>query len=194
MKEKELSPEESIDLINTMIGKARKRYTDNSFYFLLWGWLVIVASALHYYFATAQLMENPAMAWLIMFVGAIVSMVYGRRQERAASVTLYTDKLYAWLWLSLGIAMVIIIINGSFVNYHIVPLILLLAGVGTFVSGAMMSFKVLQFGAVCLWAMSIFAFQLNEINQLPAMAIGIAVGYLMPGYVMKFKYTKQRGI
>ena len=31
MKEKELSPEESIDLINTMIGKARKRYTDNSF-------------------------------------------------------------------------------------------------------------------------------------------------------------------
>ena len=49
MKEKELSPEESIDLINTMIGKARKRYTDNSFYFLLWGWLVIVASALQWH-------------------------------------------------------------------------------------------------------------------------------------------------
>ena len=70
----------------------------------------------------------------------------------------------------------------------------MLAGIGTFVSGAMMRFKVLQFGAICLWTMSIFAFQLNEVNQLPAMAAGIALGYLLPGYIMKANYKKQVGV
>ncbi len=194
MEDKELSPEESLNLINSMIGKARKRYTDNSFYFLLWGWLVISAAALHYFFAVADVIEEPSMAWFIMFIGAIVSMVYGRRQEKQAAVTHYTDKLYAWLWFSLGVAMVIVIINGQLLNFQIVPLMLMLAGVGTFISGAMMRFKVLQFGAACLWAMSIFAFRLDEIDQLPAMAVGIAIGYLLPGYVMKFNYKKQRGL
>lgn len=194
MDEKELSPQESLDLINSMIGKARKRYTDNSFYFLLWGWLTIAASALHYYFAVSKLIDYPSMAWLLMIVGAIVSMVYGMRQEKRASVTHYTDKLYGWLWLSLGVAMVIVIMNGQFLNFQIVPLMLLITGVGTFFSGAMMRFKVLQFGAVCLWAMSIFAFQLDGIDQLPVMAAGITLGYLVPGYIMKSNTKKKRGL
>jgi hypothetical protein len=194
MQEKEISPQESLDLINNMIGRARKRYSDNSYYFLLWGWLVIAACTAHYVFAVYEVIPSPSMAWLLMFVGAIISFVHGRNQGKRSSVTHYADKLYGWLWLSLGIGMVIIIINGQFVNYQIVPLILMLAGVGTFISGSMMRFKVLQFGAVCLWTMSIFAFQLNEVEQLPAMAAGIALGYLLPGYIMKMNYKKQRGV
>ena len=194
MEDKDLSPEESLKLINSMIGKARTRFTDNSFYYLLWGWLVVAACVLHYWFAVEEVIESPSMAWLLMFVGAIVSMVHGFRQGKKATVSHYTDKLYMWLWMSIGAAMVIIIINGQFLNFHIVPLMLMLAGVGTFVSGAMMRFKVLQFGAICLWAISILAFQLNEIDQLVAMAGGITVGYLLPGYVMKSNYKKQSGI
>ena len=194
MEEKDISPPESLDLINSMIGKARKRYTDNSFYFLFWGWLVIAACAAHYVFALYEVIDQPSMAWLLMFVGAIISAVHGRNKGKRATVTHFTDKLYGWLWLSLGVAMIIIIINGEYVNFQIVPLILMLAGVGTFISGSMMRFKVLQFGAVCLWAMSIFAFRLDEIDQLPAMAAGIALGYLIPGYLMKFNYKKQHGV
>jgi len=192
MEDKELSPEESLSLINGMIGKARQRYTDNSFYFLLWGWLVIAACTAHYVFAVYEIIHEPSMAWFLMFAGAVVSMVYGRNQGKRAKVVHFTDKLYGWLWLSLGIAMLIVIINGQYMNFQIVPLMLMLAGVGTFFSGAMMKFKVLQFGAVCLWAMSIFTFQLNEIDQLPAMAAGIAVGYLLPGYIMKFNNKKNK--
>jgi hypothetical protein len=38
--EKELSPQESIELIQTMINKTKGVVADDSFYFLLWGWLV----------------------------------------------------------------------------------------------------------------------------------------------------------
>lgn len=194
MEDKELSPEESLNLINSMIGKARKRYTDNSFYFLLWGWLTIVACIAHYYLAVEDLVENPSMAWSLMFIGVFVSVIYGSRKTKKAAVTHYTDKLYGWLWLSLGVAMVIVILNGQQLNFQIVPLMLMITGVGTFFSGAMMRFKVLQFGAVCLWAMSIFAFRLDEIDQLPAMAIGIILGYIIPGYVLKARIKKQSGL
>lgn len=185
-----LNPAESLALINSMINKARQGYVDNSFYYLLWGWLVIVASAAHYIFDRYELIEEPSIAWALMFVGAIASFLYGRKQGKSVKVSHYTDKLYAWLWLSLGIGMIIIVINGQFVNFHIVPLILMLAGIGTFVSGVMMRFKALQFGAICLWAISIFAFQLNEVEQLLAMSVGIALGYLLPGYLMKAKNKK----
>lgn len=194
MKEKSLSPAESLDLINQMIDRARKRYTDSSFYLLLWGWLVIIAAGLHYFFAVEQVIDEPQMAWSVMFAGAIISVVHSLRKGKRSKVSNYTDKIYGWLWLGLGFAMIIVIINGQYINYQIIPAILMLAGVGTFVSGAMVNFRFLQFGAVCLWIMSIYAFQLNEIDQLPIMAIGIAIGYLLPGYVMKYQFKRSRGL
>lgn len=152
--------------------------------------MVIVASAAHYIFDRYELIEEPSIAWALMCIGAIASFLYGRKQGKSVKVSHYTDKLYAWLWLSLGIGMVVIVINGHYLNFQIVPLILMLAGVGTFVSGVMMRFKALQFGAVCLWVISIFAFQLNEVEQLLAMSVGIALGYLLPGYLMKSKNRK----
>lgn len=191
MEEKELSPQESLDLINSMIVKARKRYSDNSFYYLLWGWLVIAACILHYWFAVDEVVKEPSMAWLIMFIGAVISIFHGMKKDRMAKVGHYTDKLYGWLWISLGVAMIIVIVNGQELNFQIVPLMLMLAGVGTFVSGKMMGVKVLQFGAICLWSSAILAFQLSEINQLLAMAGGITIGYLMPGYIMKANYKRE---
>jgi hypothetical protein len=41
-----LSPEESLQVIRTMIEKAKTTVADNSFYFLLWGWLVFIAALL----------------------------------------------------------------------------------------------------------------------------------------------------
>ena len=193
-EQKDFTPQESLALINSMISKARQRYSDKSFYYLLWGWIVIIACLLHYAFDSYQLIEEPSMAWLVMFIGAAISIFYGMRESKQAKVTHYTDKLYGWLWLSMSIGMIIVIINGQFINFQIVPLILLLAGAGTFVSGAMMKFRALQLGAVCLWAMAIFAFRLNEVEQLLAMAVGIALGYLLPGYIMKFNMKKQRGL
>lgn len=37
MEEKELTPQESMELIQSMIGKARRRYSDNSFFFSVMG-------------------------------------------------------------------------------------------------------------------------------------------------------------
>ena len=187
MDEKEMSPQESLDLIQSMIGKARKRYTDNSFFFLLWGWITLVASLTHFYLATYTDFNDPYLGWALTIPGGIISAIYGSRQEKRSNVTNYTDKLYGWLWGSLGLAMFSIIFNGELLSWQVVPFIMLLAGVGTVVSGVMMGFKPLQFGSIAFWALSFVAFRQPENYQMLMMALAVAVGYLLPGYIMKQK-------
>lgn len=193
MEDKELSPQESLDLIQTMIVKARKRYTDNSFFFLLWGWITLVASLAHYYLGTFTEFEHPYIGWTLTILGGVVSAIYGRRLGKRSKVTNYTDRLYAWLWASLGAAMFIIIINGPLSNWQVVPFIMLLAGVGTLVSGAMMKFRLLQLGSIPFWVLAFVAFRQPVYDQMLLMALAVALGYLVPGYIMKFN-AKKNGV
>ncbi len=193
MEDKEMSPEASLDLIQTMIGKARKRYTDNSFFFLLWGWIVLTASSAHFYFVTYTDFEHPYIGWSLTIVGGVISGIVGARKGKNSVVRNYTDKMYGWLWFSLGMAMFTIIFNGEMVNWQIVPLIMLLAGVGTVVSGAMMGFVPLQLGGAAFWALAIISFRQPENYQMLLMGLGVAVGYLLPGYMMRYK-LKSHGV
>lgn len=190
MEEKDITPQESMALIQSMIGKARKRYSDNSFFFLLWGWIVLVASSGHFYLSTFTDFEYPFIGWSLTIVGGIISGVVSARQGKKSQVKGYTDQMYGWLWLSLGIAMFTIVFNGQLINWNTTPFILLLAGVGTAVSGAMMGFKPLQFGALVFWILAFVAFRQPENYQMLIMALGIAVGYLVPGYIMKANFNK----
>lgn len=190
MEEKELTPQESMALIQSMIGKARKRYSDNSFFFLLWGWIVLVASVGHYCLSTLTDFEYPFIGWSLTVVGAIISVVVGARQGKRSQVKDYTDKMYSWLWFSLGMAMFTIVINGQLIGWNTVPFILLLAGVGTAVSGAMMGFKPLKVGALVFWILAFVAFRQPENYQMLIMALGVAMGYLVPGYIMKANFRK----
>jgi hypothetical protein len=193
MEEKEISPEESLMLIQSMIGKARQRYTDNSIFFLLWGWIVLIASLMHYYLAIYTTYEDPYIGWSLTFVGAIASAIIGAKKGKKRIVKNYADKLYGWLWLSLGIAMFTVIFNGNAVDWNTTPFILLFAGVGTTVSGVMMNFKPLQFGGIAFWVLTIIAFQQTPDVQMLLLAIGVAVGYLIPGYIMRSN-SKKHGV
>ncbi|MEI9958066.1 MAG: hypothetical protein WDM90_17580 [Ferruginibacter sp.] len=43
MQEENFSPQESLQLIQSMIAKTKRDMSDNSIHFLLWGWVTFVA-------------------------------------------------------------------------------------------------------------------------------------------------------
>ena len=45
MTEEKFSPQESLRLIQSMIDKTKQDISDNSIYFLVWGWITFVACA-----------------------------------------------------------------------------------------------------------------------------------------------------
>jgi hypothetical protein len=44
MQQEEFSPQDSLHLIESMINKARNRFSENGHLYLLWGWVILVCS------------------------------------------------------------------------------------------------------------------------------------------------------
>ncbi|MDZ4808016.1 MAG: hypothetical protein SGI96_07065, partial [Bacteroidota bacterium] len=73
MKEENFSPEQSLQLIQTMISKTKQDMSDNSIYFLVWGWLTFFACTGQFVLKHIYNYEKHYLVWLVVIVGIIFS-------------------------------------------------------------------------------------------------------------------------
>lgn len=186
MSDKELTTDESLDLITSMIGQAKRNLAKGgSFYFLLWGWVIMLANLGHYLIDKFDLYERPHIVWVVTIPAGIISAVHGARHGNKKRVESHFDRLYGWIWVAVSIGVLIILFFMVKANQDVNAIILTFAGVGTFISGCALRFKPLVLGGVALWVASIIAFNLNVTDQYLAGTLGILAGYLIPGYLLK---------
>jgi len=186
MTDKQLSKDESLQLITEMIGQAKRNFAKGgSFYFLLWGFVVFTANAGHYVMLKWQLFDKPYMIWMITIPAAIISIVYSVRMDQKAMVKSHLDRMYGLVWLSVFMCTLIILTFMAKVDYNVNPTILVFAGLGTFLSGSMLRFTPLILGGFALWAAAIAAFMVPLTDQYLVAAVGILAGYLIPGYLLR---------
>lgn len=183
--ENELSPKQSLDVITSMIQQAKGNMQKNSFYFLLWGWTIVIANLGVYLLLTFTTVENPFYVYSITFISAIVSLIYGFRQGKSAGVSTHLDNIYKWLWIGLAVTIFTFWFFGYKIGWQLNPIIIVLCAVPTFVSGIMLKFKPLVFGGVAFWVLGAITFTLSFENQFLLAAIAVVVGYLIPGYLLK---------
>jgi len=184
-QEKEFTSAESLEIITKMINKAKGNVKQGSFYFLFWGWLVVIASLGQFYLDRFTDFEHPYMVWLIAIPGWIISMIYGYKQSNKKTVKTYSDNLVMWVWLGFVFSILIIIFGGSYINFQITALILLFSGFATFISGLIIRFKPLIIGGSSFWIFTPIALYLGVHYAPLVMAVAIIVGYLIPGYLLK---------
>jgi hypothetical protein len=188
MNERELTGKESLHLITSMISQAKSNYQKGgSFYFLLWGWVVLVANLGHYYLEAFTDYQQPYIVWLITIPAGIVSGIYGRNQSKRAQVISHLDRLYGQVWVAIGAAVVILLVFMRRLDYNHNAVIMLFSGIGTYMSGAMLRFKPLMVGGIVLGIASIVCFNVSITDQYLVGGIGIFAGYLIPGYLLKNK-------
>ena len=65
----EFSAEQSLQVIQSMIQKAKQDVVKNSFYFLLWGWLVFITALLNFVLMKFTDIKQPYIVWNIMWFG-----------------------------------------------------------------------------------------------------------------------------
>lgn len=186
MKESELTNSESLQIITDMIHQAKRNIAKKgSFYFLLWGWVVMVGNFGYYIIASYDLHHAPHIIWSITIPAAIVSIVYSMMQRKAATHTSQIDGVFSNLWMAIFASIVVVLIFMSKMEYNHNAIILLLSGLGTFVSGRLLKFNPLILGGLALWLSGIVAFNVNVVDQCLVGGIAIIVGYLIPGYLLK---------
>jgi hypothetical protein len=185
MQNKELTHEESLQVIQGMITLAKHKMNDTGFHFILWGVLVILASMTQYLIAYNGITQLSHWVWVVMpVIGIPIAYGYEHRKEKRVSARTKFDKMYGYLWLGFGLTLVVSIFVSLSNGSNPIPFILLLVGLVTFVSGAIYPFKPLIIGAFGFWIAAAVSSQVGDQNQLLINALAIFIGYIIPGYLL----------
>jgi branched-subunit amino acid transport protein len=189
--EETLKPEQSLQVINTMIHAAKNKLADDGFHFIFWGWLVTLCAVTHY--VTIKLGFNwGPWVWMAMPIGGVVSGIYGYKQGRKVKVKTYLDTYLAYVWIGFLAALFITLVfgyaHGIKATYFF---LMLLYGIATFITGGILNFKPLIFGSLFSFAFAIASVFLGEMDQFLCISGALLCSYIIPGHLLRSKYRSQ---
>jgi len=123
----------------------------------------------------------------------IFQIFYLRKIRKARATKTYTGEINAFVWIVFSICMVLIIfICLAFKKYELIdPMLLVLYGMPTFLSGIILKFKPLIIGAVCCWVLAVISPFIDIEYQLLLIACAVIVAWIIPGYLLKQKFKKE---
>lgn len=194
MDKNNLTPEESLAIINKAISNFKMNYKENGKTFLLWGWMLTLASFSHYVILrilhSKEAFELDGLfsmgIWVVFgLVAFIIQFFMERKINRDKKVYSYLDsslkKIGYVTAVSFSIAIFICIKQGIIPP----PIMLLVGGIITTIAGILLKFNPLIIGGIAFFIFSIATtFVSNEYISLITGA-AIICGYLIPGYFLK---------
>jgi hypothetical protein len=186
MMEPEMTEKESLELISKMINTAKSQIDkSNAFFYLLWGYLVVAASLLHYSLCVFwNLWKYAPYAWLLMFVGVFISIPYSRQMGKKRKVSTYIGRIIGYLWIGYAISISLLFFASRDFSLYYTPVILLFVAFAIFVSGIAFKFKPLIVGAIICWICAAITFRFQAMEQLLINAFAITAGYIIPGHLI----------
>jgi hypothetical protein len=186
------SPEESLRVIQTMIDKTKNSVADKSFYFLLWGWLVLIGALVQYTLKVFIRTELHPVAWNILWVGFIVSIFQRVREKKQLAIT-YVDEGLRHIWLCIVITQTLIVFifmrRGGWENCY--TFFIVLYSIGCFLTGRLLKFPPLVWGAAACWGLAITSTFADYDTNILLLAAAILVSYIIPGYQLRAGYKHQ---
>ncbi len=192
--EKTLTPEESLQIIQRSISNSRKNMREGSFYYLLWGWALILASLANYFLIRRlialerydDIMLMSLLAWGVFIVAAmIIQFVYLSRKGKMGWVITHLDRYIKIIWIAAGLLMVLMTFLSLKVDAYPTPFILGVTAMATAASGLMVRFRPLVMGAIVFLAAAVISSYLSGTDQLLVFAVAMVLGYLVPGYIIR---------
>ncbi len=189
--EKQLSEQESLRLINEMIGKAKKSYVTKGVASIVWGVLIVVCSLLTW----AQIQYKFDLGfdvWLLLLAALVPQIFFSIKEKRQKNFVGHDEITMQYLWATFGICIFILSYYSSRVHDDsITSLYMMLYGIPTFITGGIFKFKPMILGGVICWGLSIGSmFTPLSIDMLFMAACGL-FAWLIPGIILWNKYKKQ---
>jgi MFS family permease len=206
--------QESLAVITEMIDRARRNVQKGSGTFMIyWGAMVAIAALLNVVlvYVLAHLSISPGYSfhiWWIMAPAWIGSFMLEHKRDKAAIVKSHIDNIISSVWRAFGISNVIFLLmifglayslqEYSHFFYLINPVILLMTGIGQFVTARACRFRPFLHGAIAMWAgssASIMLFQYGNgvLVQFIILAACMIIGFVIPGYKLN-KLAKENHV
>lgn len=189
MADEKFSPEQSLLLIQSMISKTKQNMSDNSIYFLIWGWLTFIAFVGQFILKHILKYEKHYMVWLVVIIGVIFSIYQGKKNEKKVRAKSWVDENMSHLWLGMGISFFVLsmIITRMGWGTEMYPFFIMMYGLGTFVSGNFLQFRPLIIGGIIAWVLAIGSTWVSYDYQMLFAAAAILFSYIIPAYMLRRK-------
>jgi hypothetical protein len=212
--EKQLTGKESLDLIASMINKAKDACHKTGIAAIMWGAVIAICSLIrlseiHFGY------KLPFDIYLLTFVAVIPQVFLAIRESKNQLVKSYGDEFMNYLWIAFGICIFLMIystnvmysawqpveaeyrqLTGHASSFHFFEFnssfFLLLYGLPTFVSGVSMKFKPMLLGGIFCWVCCIVALYTNIKIDLILMALSSFFAWFIPGIIMEKDYRKAK--
>ena len=192
-QEQDFKPEQSLMVIQSMIKTVQSRYYDNGTLYLLWGWVILLCSIGHYLFLLNNIIEHPEKVWLLTIPASAFHFIWMARQSKKKKVTTYADEIIGYAWLSFAACMTLTyILFGTKGEWHLMySVILMVYGIPTFISGAVMRFKPLLVGGFVCWILSAISHWVEPIQTLLLVGLAVTCAWIIPGYILRHQFNRQ---
>jgi hypothetical protein len=217
MEEKNMSHKESLELITTMINKAKQSFYDTGISAIMWGGVIAFCSLEK--LAELQFGYSlPFDIFMLTFVAVIPQIVLNIREQKVRTVKTHDEHYLDYVWVGFGISVFLMVFITNSIYAHLEPVIrhyneigksrtdwtdfqfgeytislyLLLYGIPTFITGAACKFKPMLWGAVICWISCIAALFTPIKIDLIMMAVSAIMAWLIPGIIMRKEFSEYK--
>jgi len=190
--EKEMSPQESLRLIEKMIGEAKKQFSENGHLYLIWGWVVFFCSVSEFILRTVFHYQYFYAVWFLTWPVVIYQIWYLSRKRKTTRVRTYADRLIGFVWLTFVILAMLLtwILPASTAQVvNVMPVVLALYGMPTFLSGIALRFNPLVWGGISCWALCIATIFIPVNIQDLCVPVAMLSAWIIPGYLLKARFS-----
>jgi hypothetical protein len=195
--EKQMTPEESLNLIGEVISNTRNNLKADSFFFLLWGWLIALASMVESYILWhAGRMKDwssvglfSGIAWIgFVLVGFIIQAFYIRKHYVKRGYRTYFEKIISYMWIISTLVIFLLVYLSGTRHESPEPYILAAVSVPTMVTGVITRFRPLILGGIVFIVFAVICVNIQQ-DYLRSLVSAVALigGYLVPGYLLRKK-------
>jgi hypothetical protein len=192
-EEKLMTEKESMELITSMINKAKSRFHESGFLYLLWGWIVLICCIVQFSATHFFNVQNAYHIWYITWLVLIYQIFFLRKKRKLRTFITYTEDINRYVWIVFGICEILLVfILLLFKKYEVInPVVIVLYGMPIFLSGIILKFKPLLLGGISCWVISGISPFVNIEFQLVLTAAAIICGWIIPGYMLRQKFKKE---
>lgn len=196
MEDKQLTEHESLRLIQQMIDTAKHEQKDDGKGWIIWGWLIFLASIFTYFnmilhWASSFFFWNLfGLATLVIFAVQLVRYFFIKKRTR---VKTYTQDLFDKLNTGFFISLMLVIFS---MNLGVPPtkgfaLLLGLYGFWILIYGAVLNFKPSMIGAYLVWGFAFASLFVDDFRWTMLLhAAAVLCGYIIPGHMANAAFNK----
>lgn len=175
---------QSLKIIEQMLRESKRSLHRNSFYFIMWAALLVPAGI------AESLLFGSAGSWFgwpaAGIIGGVMSGIYSSREEKRSGVKTAGDRITSFTWGAFMFCLVLAIVYSLYNSLSPTPLVLMLAGAATFISGGISRFRPFVWGGIILEAGAIVCgFFVEPAMHGIVFSVSIIFGYLIPGIMLR---------